>query len=105
MAAFFQKTSWHTDLERRCDGAFAYTGREQYGPNFTKDNTYYGQTSYAGMSPTACRVLTYSQQFPASKKTRKNGGEFGRGFVNWGREQMFPSWPRSAMLPVVLGQG
>lgn len=60
LAAYFNRTSWHRDLERRSDGAFAYTGREQYGPNFTKDGTYFGESSYSGMNSTACYVITYS---------------------------------------------
>jgi len=60
LAAFFNKASWHFDLERRCDGSFAYDGGEQYGPGKTEDNTYYGKSGYYGLSPTACYILTYS---------------------------------------------
>jgi len=59
-AAFFKEASWHFDLERRCDGAFVYDGGEQYGGGKTDDNTYYGKSSYSGLSPTASYVLTYS---------------------------------------------
>ncbi|MCX5682702.1 MAG: DUF6288 domain-containing protein [Planctomycetota bacterium] len=59
-AAFFKEASWHLDLERRCDGSFTYDGGEQYGPGKTDDNTYYGKSSYSGLSPTATYVLTYS---------------------------------------------
>ena len=45
---------------RRCDGSFTYDGGEQYGPGSTDDNTYYGHSSYDGLSPTASYVLTYS---------------------------------------------
>jgi hypothetical protein len=59
-AAFFKEASWHLDLVRRCDGSFTYDGGEQYGPGRTDDNTYYGKSSYDGLSPTATYVLTYS---------------------------------------------
>jgi hypothetical protein len=59
-AAFFKEASWHFDLVRRCDGSFTYDGGEQYGPGSTDDNTYYGKSSYDGLSPTASYVLTYS---------------------------------------------
>ena len=59
-AAFFKEASTHFDLERRCDGSFVYDGGEQYGPGSTDDNTYYGKSSYSGLSPTASYVLTYS---------------------------------------------
>jgi HEAT repeat protein len=59
-AAFFREASWHFDLVRRCDGSFTYDGDEQYGPGKTDDDTYYGRSSYYGLSPTASYVLTYS---------------------------------------------
>ena len=59
-AAFFKEASWHFDLVRRCDGSFTYDGGEQYGPGKTDDNTYYGNSSYSGLSPNATYVLTYS---------------------------------------------
>ena len=59
-AAFIKEASWHLDLVRRCDGSFTYDGGEQYGAGMTHDNTYYGDSSYCGLSPTACYVLTYS---------------------------------------------
>jgi HEAT repeat protein len=59
-AAFFREASWHFDLVRRCDGSFTYDGGEQYGPGETSDNTYYGDSSYSGLSPAATYVLTYS---------------------------------------------
>ena len=59
-AAFFKEASWHLDLVRRCDGSFTYDGGEQYGPGRTDDNTYYGKSSYSGLSPTASYVLTYA---------------------------------------------
>jgi hypothetical protein len=59
-AAFVKESSWHLDLVRRCDGSFTYDGGEQYGPGKTDDNTYYGKSSYYGLSPTATYVLTYS---------------------------------------------
>jgi hypothetical protein len=59
-AAFFKEASWHFDLVRRCDGSFTYDGGEQYGAGKTDDNTYYGNSSYCGLSPTACYVLAYS---------------------------------------------
>ena len=64
-AAFFKEASWHLDLVRRCDGSFTYDGGEQYGPGQTDDNTYYGKSSYYGLSPTAtlCPHL-----FPAAEE-------------------------------------
>jgi hypothetical protein len=59
-AAYFKEASWHFDLVRRCDGSFTYDGGEQYGPGKTDDNTYYGKSSYYGLSPNATYVLTYS---------------------------------------------
>ena len=59
-AAFFKESSWHFDLVRRSDGSFTYDGGEQYGPGRTDDNTYYGRSSYDGLSPAATYVLTYS---------------------------------------------
>ncbi len=59
-AAFFKESSWHFDLVRRSDGSFTYDGGEQYGPGQTDDNTYYGKSSYYGLSPAATYVLTYS---------------------------------------------
>lgn len=66
-AAFFKEASWHLDLVRRCDGSFTYDGGEQYGAGKTDDNTYYGKSSYYGLSPTACYVLTYA--LPLKKLT------------------------------------
>ena len=59
-AAFFKEASWHLDLVRRCDGSFTYDGGEQYGAGSTDDNTYYGKSSYNGLSPNATYVLTYA---------------------------------------------
>ena len=59
-AEFFRKSSWHLDLVRRSDGSFTYDGGEQYGAGQTHDNTYYGNSSYNGLSPAATYVLTYS---------------------------------------------
>ena len=59
-AAFFREASWHLDLVRRSDGTFTYDGGEQYGAGRTYDNTYYGHSSYNGLSPTATYVLTYA---------------------------------------------
>lgn len=59
-SAFFRKASWHFDLVRRSDGSFTYDGGEQYGAGKTHDNTYYGNSSYNGLSPAATYVLTYA---------------------------------------------
>ena len=59
-AAYFKQTSWRFDLARRCDGSFTYDGGEQHGPGKTHDDTYYGRSSYNGLSPHATYVLTYS---------------------------------------------
>ena len=71
-AAFFKEASWHFDLERRCDGAFVYDGGEQYGGGKTHDNTYFGKSSYSGLSPTASYVLTYSLPLKTLCITGKN---------------------------------
>ncbi|MEI7901611.1 MAG: DUF6288 domain-containing protein [bacterium] len=60
VGAFVKEAQWHLDLSRRCDGAFVYDGGEQYGAGKTDDNTYYGKSSYSGLSPNATYVLTYS---------------------------------------------
>ena len=60
LAAYIKESSWHLDLVRRCDGSFTYDGAEQYGAGKTADNTYYGASSYNGLSPTASYVLTYA---------------------------------------------
>jgi hypothetical protein len=59
-AAFIKEAQWHLDLVRRCDGTFTYDGHEQYGPGKTHDDTYYGKSSYNGLSPNATYVLTYA---------------------------------------------
>lgn len=59
-AAFFKESSWHFDIVRRTDGSFTYDGGEQYGPGQTEDDTYFGESSYYGLSPAATYVLTYS---------------------------------------------
>jgi HEAT repeat protein len=59
-AGFFRMSSWHYDLVRRSDGSFTYDGAEQYGAGKTDDNTYFGNSSYNGLSPAATYVLTYS---------------------------------------------
>ena len=59
-SAFFRKASWHFDLVRRSDGSFTYDGGEQYSPGKTDDNTYFGNSSYSGLSPAATYVLTYA---------------------------------------------
>ena len=59
-AAFFREASWHLDLVRRSDGSFTYDGGEQYGAGKTDDNSYFGKSSYNGLSPNATYVLTYA---------------------------------------------
>jgi len=59
-AAFVKEAQWHLDLVRRCDGSFTYDGGEQYGAGQTHDNTYWGNSSYAGDSPNAYYVLSYA---------------------------------------------
>ena len=59
-AAFIKEASWHLDLVRRSDGSFTYDGAEQYGAGKTDDDTYYGNSGYNGLSPTASYVLTYA---------------------------------------------
>ena len=111
-AAFFKEASWHLDLVRRCDGSFTYDGGEQYGPGKTDDNTYYGNSSYYGLSPTATYVLTYSLPLKKLCITGKDANQ-----ANWleqtgcgGRHRLRPfrsgpqeprprrnSWRRSAI--------
>jgi HEAT repeat protein len=59
-AGFFNESSWHLDLVRRSDGSFTYDGDEQYGAGKTADHTYFGNSGYNGLSPTASYVLTYA---------------------------------------------
>ena len=49
-----------------------YDGGEQYGPGRTDDDTYYGNSSYSGLSPTATYVLTYSLALKMLCITGKN---------------------------------
>ena len=70
--AFVKESSWHLDLVRRCDGSFTYDGREQFGPGRTHDNTYFGASSYNGLSPNATYVLTYSLPLKKLCITGKN---------------------------------
>jgi hypothetical protein len=81
-AAFFKEASWHFDLVRRCDGSFTYDGGEQYGAGHTDDNTYYGRSSYDGLSPAATYVLTYSMPL---KKLYLTGKEANK--ANWLSQQ------------------
>ena len=75
-AAFFKESSWHLDLVRRSDGSFTYDGGEQFGPGKTEDNTYYGKSSYFGLSPNATYVLSYSLPL---KKLLLTGKELSPG--------------------------
>ena len=76
-AAFFKEASWHLDLVRRSDGSFTYDGGEQYGPGTTDDNTYYGNSSYDGLSPAATYVLTYSMPLKKLLITGKDANPAG----------------------------
>jgi len=76
-AAFFKQASWHLDLVRRCDGSFTYDGGEQYGPGRTDDDTYYGNSSYDGLSPAATYVLTYSMPLKNLCITGKDAKQAG----------------------------
>jgi hypothetical protein len=77
-AAFFREASWHLDLVRRCDGSFTYDGGEQYGAGRTDDDTYYGKSSYNGLSPNATYVLTYSMPLKKLYITGRDANE-----ANW----------------------
>jgi HEAT repeat protein len=77
-AAYFKQTSWRFDLARRCDGSFTYDGREQHGPGKTHDDTYYGRSSYNGLSPNATYVLTYSLPLKKLYITGKNAKSANR---------------------------
>jgi hypothetical protein len=74
-AAFCKEASWHLDLVRRCDGSFTYDGSEQYGPGSTDDDTYFGKSSYYGLSPTASYVLSYALPLRAICLTGRNADE------------------------------
>ncbi len=60
VTTYFKKISWHLDLERRTDNSFVYDGTEQYGGGSTTDGSYLGESSYEGLDPTACYVLSYA---------------------------------------------
>ncbi len=117
-AAFFKEASRHLDLVRRCDGSFTYDGGEQYGPGRTHDNTYYGKSSYSGLSPTASYVLTYSLPLkklwitgkgvsPASALARKDVADaVASGRFDLGRKRMTPKQLVAAFAdwsPIVRG--
>ena len=111
VAAFFKEASWHFDLVRRCDGSFTYDGGEQYGPGKTDDNTYYGNSGYYGLSPTA---TLRAHLFPAAEEAlhhrpgrepgelaQQEGRGRGRGFGPLRRgpqekEHGGDSWPHWA---------
>ena len=59
-AGFFKEACWHLDLVRRSDGDFTYDGGEQCGPGQKNGADYFTKASYAGISPAATYVLTYS---------------------------------------------
>ena len=86
-AAFFKEMSWHFDLVRRCDGTFTYDGGEQYSAGKTDDNTYYGRSSYNGVSPNACYVLSYAVPL---KKLCITGKDMKP--VTVGKESKAPAW-------------
>jgi len=86
-AAFFKEMSWHFDLARRCDGTFTYDGGEYYSPGSTDDNTYYGRSTYHGLSPTACHILSYAV---ALKQLCITGKDSKR--VKAGTETKAPAW-------------
>ncbi|RLS84413.1 MAG: HEAT repeat domain-containing protein, partial [Planctomycetota bacterium] len=48
---------------------------EQYGPGSTDDDTYFGKSSYYGLSPTASYVLTYALPLRAICLTGRNADE------------------------------
>lgn len=76
-AAFFRKSSWHFDLVRRSDGSFTYDGAEQYGAGKTDDDTYYGKSSYNGLSPSATYVLTYAMPLRKLVITGRDANQSG----------------------------
>jgi hypothetical protein len=90
-SAFFRKSSWHLDLVRRSDGAFTYDGGEQYSPGKTDDNTYFGKSSYNGLSPAATYVLTYALPL--------------RKLVITGRDADSPRWLDKAQAARVIASG
>ncbi len=90
-AAFFKEASLHLDLVRRSDGSFTYDGGEQYGAGKTDDNTYFGKSSYSGLSPTATYVLTYAM--PLKK------------LVITGRDANPAGWLSKAEVPAAIASG
>ena len=72
VAAYLKPIRWHLDLERRTDGSFVYDGAEQYGAGSTADGTYLGASSYEGLNPTACYILTYGLPLQQIYITGKN---------------------------------
>lgn len=90
-AAFVREASWHLDLVRRSDGSFTYDGGEQYGPGKTDDNTYFGNSSYNGLSPTATYVLTYAM--PLKK------------LLITGRDANPAGWLSKAEVPAAIASG
>ena len=96
-AAFVKECSWHLDLSRRCDGSFNYDGDEQYGGGKPEDDTYYGKTSYCGLSPTACYVLAYSLPLKKLFITGRdaNPKNVAEQEGSSGRDRLRPLRPRS----------
>jgi hypothetical protein len=86
-AAFFKEMSWHFDLARRCDGTFTYDGGETHSPESTEDNTYYGRSTWYGLSPTASHILSYAV---ALKQLCITGKEMKP--VKAGDETKAPAW-------------
>ncbi len=60
VSALFSRTSWHTDLSRRSDGSFVYTGIAGRVVAALIGDSYFGKSHYYGMSTTAAYVLTLS---------------------------------------------
>ncbi len=77
-AAYLKEVRWHRDLSRRCDGSFVYDGGEQYNAGSTEDDTYWGQSSYAGLNPTASYVLHHAMPLRKLYITGKNASP-----ANW----------------------
>ena len=97
-AAFFKELSWQFDLARRCDGTFTYDGGEQYGGGKTDDNTYYGKSSYNGVSPNACYILSYAAPLRKICIT-------GRDAKPVGQEAKVPLWLTKAEVADCIAAG
>ena len=72
VAKYMENCRWHTDLERRTDGSFAYDGQEQYGGGKTTDGSYLGACGYYDINPTATYLLSFGVSLKRLYLTGRN---------------------------------